>query len=96
MDQLHFEQTLNHNIVLKDRKVLELSGVKRIESFDTYEFLIETSLGYLNIIGNELCLVKLDQEANEVSIRGHIDSLSYVLDKKKSNKQDKGFSKLLK
>ena len=48
-NSLHFEQTPYHHVCLKDRKSLELTGVKKIESFDAYEFLIETSLGYLNI-----------------------------------------------
>ena len=70
--------------------------MKKIESFDSYEFLIETSLGYLNITGSELTLVRLDQDQNEVSIKGNIDSMSYVSDKKKSHQKEKGFSKLLK
>ena len=39
-NSLHFEQTPYHHICLKDRKTLELTGVKKIESFDSYEFLI--------------------------------------------------------
>ena len=97
MDNLHFEQTPYHHICLKDRKSVELTGVKKIESFDSYEFLIETSLGYLNITGTELTLIRLDQEQNEVSIRGNIDSMSYVSDhKKKPHQKDKMFNKLLK
>lgn len=95
-NSLHFEQTPYHHVCLKDRKSVELTGVKKIESFDSFEFLIETSLGYLNITGSELTLVRLDQDQNEVSIRGNIDSMSYIVDKKKSYKQDKGFGKLLK
>ena len=66
------------------------------KSFDAYEFLIETSLGYLNITGSELTLVRLDQDQNEVSIRGNIDSISYVSDKKKQHPKEKMFNKLLK
>ncbi len=95
-NSLHFEQTPYHHVCLRDRKSLELTGVIRIESFDTYEFLIETSLGYLNITGNELCLVRLDQDQNEVSIKGNIDSISYVSDKKKQHSKDKIMNKLLK
>ena len=64
-NSLHFEQTPYHHVCLKDRKSLELTGVKKIESFDAYEFLIETSLGYLNITGSELTLVRLDQDQNQ-------------------------------
>ena len=37
-NSLHFEQTPYHHVCLKDRKSLELTGVKKIESFDAYEF----------------------------------------------------------
>ena len=95
-NSIRFEHTPYHNVYLKDRKSIELTGVKNIESFDSLEFLIETSLGYLNITGSELTLVRLDQDQNEVSIKGNIDSMSYVSDKKKSHQKEKGFSKLLK
>lgn len=95
-NSLHFEHTPYHNVFLKDRKSIELTGVKKIESFDSYEFLIETSLGFLNIIGTELSLVRLDQDQNEVSIKGNIDSISYVSSKKKTQQKEKMFNKLLK
>ena len=69
-NQIHFEQTPYHHVYLKDRKTLELTGIKKIESFDSLEFLIETSLGYLNIKGSDLALVRFDQEKKEVSIKG--------------------------
>lgn len=92
---LKFEQTPNHHLCLKDRKVLELSGVNKIDSFDSYEFLIETSLGYIHITGTDLSLVRLDQELNEVTIRGTIDSMSYVNEKKVHPKENM-FTKLMK
>ena len=95
-NSLHFEQTPYHHICLKDRKSLELTGVKKIESFDSYEFLIETSLGYLNITGSELTLVRLDQDQNEVSIKGNIDGLSYLSNKKMTKGKDTMLNKLLK
>ena len=42
---LKFEANPYHNLVLKDRKVLDLTGVKQIDSFDSHEFLLETSQG---------------------------------------------------
>lgn len=89
--------TLRHNVTLKDRKTLELSGVKNIESFDPGEFLIETALGYLNITGNELSLCRYDQDRSEVTIKGNIVSLSYVSNKKTNTvNKDKFLGKLLK
>ena len=50
----------NHGITLVERKNIVISGVKKIESFDSEEFLMETTLGYLVIKGNELEIIKLD------------------------------------
>ena len=93
---IRFEHTPYHNVYLKDRKNIELTGVKRIESFDSLEFLIETSLGFLNIKGTELSLTRLDQEKNEVTIKGNIDALSYLSNKKFTKNKETVFNKLLK
>jgi sporulation protein YabP len=95
-NDIRFEHTPYHNVYLKDRKNIELTGVKNIESFDSLEFLIETSLGFLNITGTELTLIRLDQDKNEVSIKGNIDSISYVTSKKTVKTKDSMFNKLLK
>jgi sporulation protein YabP len=95
-NDIRFEHTPYHNVYLKDRKNIELTGVKNIESFDSLEFLIETSLGFLNITGTELALIRLDQDKNEVSIKGNIDSVSYVTSKKTVKTKDSMFNKLLK
>ena len=95
-NQIHFEQTPYHHVYLKDRKTLELTGIKNIESFDSLEFLIETSLGYLNIKGTDLALVRFDQEKKEVRIKGNIDGLSYLSNKKMTKGKDTMLNKLLK
>lgn len=50
----HFETNPYHNLSLKDRKVLELSGVKLIDSFDANEFLMDTSQGWMVVHGKDL------------------------------------------
>lgn len=83
-----------HNLNLKDRKYLELSGVKVIESFDSQEFLMETNQGWLSIKGNELSLAKLDTENGFVIIKGFIISLEYL--NKKNNEKESFIAKLFK
>ena len=46
---LRFETSPYHNVVIKDRKSMELSGVKQIDSFDSAEFLLETTLGSVSL-----------------------------------------------
>lgn len=94
---MRFEHAPFHNVSMKDRKSVELTGVKNIESFDPSEFLIETSLGFLNVTGTDLSLVRFDQDHAEVVIKGNIISLAYVSNKKSpSVNKDKFLGKLLK
>lgn len=94
---IRFENAPFHNVSIKDRKAVELTGVKNIESFDPSEFLIETSLGFLNVVGTDLSLVRFDQDQSEVAIKGNIISLAYVSNKKSPQvNKEKFFGKLLK
>lgn len=92
---LRFETNPYHNVVLKDRKTLELTGVKQIDSFDANEFLLETAQGWMVVQGKELTLGKLDTERGDVIIRGLIESMSYV-SSKKGNGKDSMISKIFK
>ena len=78
---LRFETNPYHNVIIKDRKVMELTGVKQIDSFDSSEFLLETAQGWMVIQGKDLTLGKLDTE------RGVIEALSYVSNKKGNGKE---------
>lgn len=87
----------NHSLSITERKGIVLTGVKKIESFDSNEFLMETTMGYLAIKGSELEIVKLDTYQGNVSIKGRMDSLMYLdnVDSKK-NKDDSLLNKLFK
>ena len=83
----------NHSITITERKNLLLTGVKKIESFDDEEFLLDTNMGMIIIKGNSLEIIKLDTYQGSVSIKGIVSSLSYVDNTKK---EDGVFSKLFK
>ena len=76
INPLRFETSPYHNVLLKDRKTLELSGVKQIDSFDSSEFLLETTLGWMLVSGKELTLGKLDTDHGDVIIKGNIDAIN--------------------
>ena len=93
MDKIEAITNLNHNITINERKNIIISGVKKIESFDNEEFLLETTMGNIIIKGSELEIIKLDTYQGTVSIKGVITSLTYA----DSNKKEEGvFSKLFK
>lgn len=86
----------NHSITLNERKNLMISGVKKIDSFDDEEFLLETNMGYIIIKGEALEIVKLDTYQGNVSIKGKVNSINYVESTGKKQKEDGFISKLFK
>ena len=76
----------NHGISINERKLVYLTGVVKIESFDEEEFLLETNMGYLAIKGSGLEIVRLDTKDGTLSIKGNVDSLSYFDNLKKNSK----------
>lgn len=93
---INISGNLKHDFTLIGRKELSITGVKNIDSFDSEEFLVETNLGFLNIKGRDLTLDKMDNENNELLIKGHINSLSYVSSQKGKEAKGNFFKKLLK
>ena len=86
----------NHSISITERKNIMITGVKKIESFDSEEFLMEATLGFLVLKGSELEIIKLDTYQGNVSIKGIVNSLSYMENGRKKEKEDSMFSKLFK
>lgn len=84
----------NHSISLLERKTLVITGVKKIENFDNLHFLLETTMGFMVIKGEDLELIKLDTLAGTVTIKGTINSIDYVLESSKKNKEESVFSRL--
>lgn len=85
-----------HSISINERKNIVVTGVKKIDSFDDEEFLLETSMGYIVIKGSDLEIIKLDTYQGNVSIKGKINSLTYMESANKKEKEDSVFSKLFK
>ena len=72
----------NGKLILDSRKTLSITGVNKITRFDSEEFLIDTTLGYLKVKGKKLTLGKLDNNSKETVINGMIDSIAYQGHKK--------------
>ena len=102
MDQYQFGAPMgqerkdnNHDINLKGRKQLEITGVKQVESFDNEEFLLETVMGFLSVRGQNLHMKNLNVEEGTVSIEGKIFDFVY-LDQSGPDKNKSFFGKLFK
>ncbi len=79
---------------LNNRKRLEITGVKKLESLNKTEFFVDTILGLLLVRGENLEMQHLDIEKGILWIIGNVNSVSY-LDEDKTKKKDEGFLKKL-
>ncbi len=86
----------NHGISVIERKNIIVTGVKKIDNFDNEEFLMETTMGYLIVKGEELELIKLDTMQGNVSIKGLIKSFTYAEEGKTKDKENSIFNRLFK
>lgn len=79
----------DHDVIMRSRKLLDITGVKQVESFDNEEFLLETVMGFLAIRGQNLQMKNLDVEKGVVSIKGRVFDINYLDDH--STEKAKGF-----
>ena len=84
----------NHSISVVERKNILITGVKKVDSFDNEEFLVETIMGYLALKGEELELIKLDTLGGTVTIKGHVNSFDYIDEVNKKEKDGSIISRL--
>lgn len=84
MEEEKKETNFKHQVTLTNRKELFIEGVKSIQSFDSNEFLIETIMGYMVIKGKGLMLGKMDNDNEELSIKGEVSEISYIKASKES------------
>ena len=86
----------NHSISLLERKTLVITGVKKIENFDDKHFLLETTMGFMVVKGENLELIKLDTLSGNITIKGVVNSIDYVLENNKKNKEESILNRLFK
>jgi len=66
-----------HNVILEDRRMLTVSGVSDVDSFDEHSVTVFTDLGELVVRGNDLHINRLSVEVGELLLEGSITSLTY-------------------
>lgn len=66
-----------HNIVLEGRRMLTVSGVSDVDSFDEETVVIFTELGELTVKGSNLHINKLSVDVGELTVEGDISALIY-------------------
>ncbi len=87
--------SITHSVTINERKNIIITGVKKITSFNSNEFLLDSNMGFITLKGNDLEIVKLDTFQGTVSIKGTINSLNYS-ERYKKEKEESMFTKLFK
>lgn len=70
-------QSMPHNVVLEDRKMLTVSGVSDVDSFDEQTVIVFTDMGELTVRGSNLHINRLSVEVGELTVEGNIAALIY-------------------
>lgn len=68
---------LPHKLTLNERKSLTMTGVTEVVSFDDTTVVLHTSLGTLEVQGQDLQLKTLSIDGGQVAVDGHIAALYY-------------------
>lgn len=85
----------NHELKLIDRNFLNITGINKIISFDSNEFILESIMGPIHITGLNLELINLNTTDGTIKIKGKINSYSYI-NKSQKNKEESFIAKLFK
>lgn len=84
----------NHHMMIRNRESLEITGVKKIESLNSEEFVLETILGYMTISGQNLEMINFSVEKGEILLSGYVTKVEYF-DHQETSNAPKGFFKKL-
>lgn len=66
-----------HSVTMQNRKNVQLAGIKNVITFDEDEVILETEMGYLEILGTELHVTMLNLEQGKVALAGNVRSMEY-------------------
>lgn len=68
----------SHKLSMTNRRMLLLTGINDVLSFDPNEVLLDTVQGTLMIRGEDLHVNRLSIEKGEVDVEGKVNSISYT------------------
>ena len=71
------DEHLPHKLQLSERKVLTMTGVTEVVSFDENAVVLQTSMGLLIVQGQQLSLKNLSLDGGQVAVEGSISALAY-------------------
>ena len=83
-------EDLKHDVLLKSRKRMEMTGISDVSSFDEAEIVVQTGNTGVSIEGENLKIEKFNAENGELILNGTINGLFYY--SKRPEKKKRSFS----
>jgi sporulation protein YabP len=72
----------SQNIIIENRKKLNISGVKEVISFDDETILLDTVLGKITVKGEGLHILSFNTEGGDLDAEGMVHATVYMSDAK--------------
>lgn len=78
---------VKHNVFLKARQRMELTGISDVTNFDEEEIVVQTGNSCVSIEGANLKIEKFNSENGELILNGSINGLFYYSKKPEKRKK---------
>ena len=92
MSDLNAEE--KHDVLIKSRQRMEMTGVSDVNSFDEKEITVQTGSLGVSIEGENLKIEKFNSENGELVLNGTINGMFYY--NKKASKKKNSFTDIFK
>ncbi len=79
-----------HQVILDGRKKLLVSGVEEAECFDESFAVLRTSMGRMEIQGEELCISDFSADSGNLSLTGKVSAVFYTDDIRPLKRKKRG------
>lgn len=79
------ENSIEHRIILRERKYLDITGVVEVERFDEEEIVLKTQENELKIEGKGLKIGTLSVDGGALKVEGEVKSILYEEGKVEKN-----------
>lgn len=87
-------EEIKHDVIIKSRKHLEMSGVSDVTSYDEHEIIVEINGSGASIDGDELKIERFNAQSGELIVNGKINGIYYYT--KEAQKKKKGIASIFK
>ncbi|MBQ7226558.1 MAG: hypothetical protein IJX02_08190 [Clostridia bacterium] len=85
---------IKHDVLIKSRKRMEMTGVSDVSSFDDAEIVVQAGDSGVSIEGENLKIEKFNSENGELVLNGSINGMFYYA--KKGEKKKKSIKEFFK